>query len=115
MSDPDVDYETVKVQDLKDTITIKYHVKYQLTQGKVCQSGSTVQRKDTEKRIDWCYCGDAIRRDWGNLRDCNPMKRCGSKLYPFGATGIGFTPACDHTVDQFVSILGKSGGEASNK
>ncbi|KAG6949264.1 hypothetical protein JG688_00014695 [Phytophthora aleatoria] len=27
MSDPDVDYETVKVEDLKDTLTIKYHVK----------------------------------------------------------------------------------------
>ncbi|KAG6956366.1 hypothetical protein JG687_00010651 [Phytophthora cactorum] len=28
MSDPDVDYATVKVEDLKDTLTIKYHVKF---------------------------------------------------------------------------------------
>ncbi|KAI9985022.1 hypothetical protein PInf_004329 [Phytophthora infestans] len=31
MSSPDVDYTTVKVEDLKDTLKIKYQVKYQLS------------------------------------------------------------------------------------
>ncbi|ETI38993.1 hypothetical protein L914_14778 [Phytophthora nicotianae] len=127
LSNPDTDFETVNVQDVKDTLTIKYLVKYQLTQG---ESGSFrvygAAKKYREKDrlvVIWRTFTEGLghfeglqsndttwmvaRPSIGNCEQSNTVLESYTRLVP---TGFGSTSGRG-TVDRFVNILAKSGEE----
>ncbi|ETL34849.1 hypothetical protein L916_12968, partial [Phytophthora nicotianae] len=125
LTNPD---EIVTVQDLKDTLTLKYHLKYQLSAEesasfRVYAAGKRYREKDrlvfvwrsmTEglgqfeglqsKETAWMVVRPSSEKTG---RSCTILESS-SRVEPIG---FGSASGCDGKVDRFVDTLAKSGGE----
>ncbi|KAI9990883.1 hypothetical protein PInf_018500 [Phytophthora infestans] len=129
MSSPDVDFKTVKVEDLKDTLTIKYQVKYQLSKTESVSfriHGAAKKWREKHRLVLLWRCYTEGLGEFEGLHsnettwlvtrpfveDCDQSCRTVLESYTrLAPTGTGFTPACDGAVDRFVEILARSGEE----
>ncbi|KAG7384944.1 hypothetical protein PHYPSEUDO_002090 [Phytophthora pseudosyringae] len=136
MADPEKDLNAVHAQDLEDTVTVKYRLKYELRQGE-CANFVVygVARKYREKdRLVFLWRSftegtgefDGFHSDettWIILRPGTETSgvNCGqsctvlesySRMVP---VGFGSAPGCDEDVDRFVKILAELGEEESKQ